>query len=206
MSLPRLAVLISGSGSNLQALLDACAQGRLEARVAVVVSDRPQAYGLERARRAGVPVRVLGWEEAGRQGLTRAAYDAALAREVAAFRPDLVVLAGWMRILGREFLEAFPGRVINLHPALPGAFPGARAIARAYQAYRRGEIHGSGCMVHLATEEVDAGPVLGQMAVPLYPEDTLEAFEERMHQAEHGLLVQTVGDFLKTLGASTGDG
>ncbi|HID53724.1 MAG TPA: phosphoribosylglycinamide formyltransferase, partial [Anaerolineae bacterium] len=122
----------------------------------------------------------------------RAAYDAALARQIAPYRPDLVVLAGWMRILTPAFLDEFPGKIINLHPALPGQFVGTHAIERAYEAYRRGEIEHSGCMVHYVVPEVDAGPVVGTAVVPLYPDDTLAGFEARMHAAEHKLIVAAV--------------
>src|SRR5512142_2383337 len=122
--LARLAVLISGHGSNLQAILDACAAGKLPARVALVVSNQPDAYGLERASHAGIPAVV----KTKKKEQDRAAYDQELASLVAVYRPDWVVLAGWMRILSSAFLNAFPNRVINLHPALPGAFPGTNSI------------------------------------------------------------------------------
>jgi formyltetrahydrofolate-dependent phosphoribosylglycinamide formyltransferase len=188
----RLAVLISGSGSNLQALLDASARGELAADIVLVAANRRAAYGLVRAQQAGVPTCYLPLAPFLQSGAGRAAYDAALAEQVAAAHPDLVVLAGWMHILGPAFLNRFPQRVLNLHPALPGAFPGVDAIRRAYEAYQRGEIAQSGCMVHYAVPEVDAGPVLVQQVVPLHPGDTLEAFEERMHAAEHCIIVQAV--------------
>ncbi len=189
MSTPRLVVLISGFGSNLQALLDASSSGELPAEVVAVISNRPQAYGLERARRAGIPAHVKPKPAP----QTRRDYDAELADLVASHRPDWVVLAGWMRILTTAFLDRFPNRVVNLHPALPGAFPGVRAIERAFQAYQRGEIGHTGVMVHLVPDEgVDSGPVLAQETVPIYPEDTLEALEARVHSVEHRLLVITL--------------
>jgi len=185
----RLAVLISGTGTNLQAILDACASGELHAEVAAVFSDHANVRGLERARESGVPAiaRVkLKPEE-------RRAYDAALADDVARFGPDWVVLAGWMRVLSPAFLDRFPGRVINLHPALPGSFAGTHAIERALEAYRRGEIAYTGIMVHLVPDEgVDNGPVLAQLRVPIHPEDTLAELEGRAHAAEHRLLVDTL--------------
>lgn len=188
-----LVVLISGNGSNLQAILDACKTGFLPARVAAVISNKGSAYGLERARLAGVP--AVYHPKPREQD--RHTYDAGLAELVAAYRPDWVVLAGWMRLLSNEFLGRFPGRVVNLHPALPGTFPGTEAIARAFEAYRRGEIEHTGVMVHLVPdEEVDAGPVLAQESVPIFPADTLETLEERVHQVEHRILVDT----LKSLG------
>ncbi|MER3400289.1 MAG: phosphoribosylglycinamide formyltransferase [Thermoflexus sp.] len=188
----RLVVMISGFGSNLQAILDACADGRLPARVALVVSNRKEAYGLVRAQRAGVPTLYFPLKPYREQGLDRTVYDRDLAEQIRPFRPDLIVLAGWMHVLSPAFLDCFPGRVINLHPALPGMFPGTNAIRRAYEAYRRGEISYSGCMVHLVTPEVDAGPVLAQAIVPILPEDTLETFEARMHEAEHRLIVEGI--------------
>lgn len=185
----RLVVLISGNGSNLQAILDACARGELNAHVAAVVSNKLDAYGLERARRANVP--AIAKPKAKNQ--ERRAYDAELAQLVASYQPDYVVLAGWMRILSSAFLDSFPNRVVNLHPALPETFPGTHAIERAYDAYQRGEIQRTGVMVHLVPDEgVDNGPVLAQESVPISPNDTLEALETRIHQVEHQLLVETI--------------
>ncbi len=189
---PRLVVLISGSGSNLQAILDACRSGDLAAGVVAVFSNKREAYGLERARTAGVPaIAVAKLKETG-----RLEYDELLAGQVAAYRPDWVVLAGWLRILSMNFLKRFPGRVVNLHPALPGTYPGLNAIERAYEAFQRGEIDHTGVMVHLVPDEgVDAGPVLGQVDVPIHPGDSLEELETRIHAAEHRLYV----DVLKRL-------
>jgi len=188
-TLPRLVVLVSGHGSNLQAILDACASGELPARVAAVISDQPGAFGLERARRAGVP--ALPCRK--RKAQDRRAYDAFLAELAAGYAPDWVVLAGWMRLLSGAFLCHFPGRVVNLHPALPGKFPGTHAIGRAYAAFGRGEISGTGVMIHLVPDEgVDNGPLLAQHDVPIYPGESLEALEARIHAAEHSVLVQTL--------------
>jgi len=194
----RLAVLISGYGSNLQAIIDAADEGLLgDTDVALVVSNRRDAYGLVRARESGI---LAVYQPLGRYravGRTRAEYDADLARVIQDVGAEWVILAGWMHILSRAFLEHFPGRVINLHPALPGMFPGVDAIARAYEAYRRGEIEHTGCMVHLVPDEaVDAGPVLKQEIVPIYPEDSLRSLEERMHATEHRLLVDAIARVL----------
>ncbi len=193
----RLVVLISGSGTNLQAILDACAEGRLPAEVVLVVSNRKAAYGLVRAERAGVPTLYFPLKPYRDAGLSREQYDADLAERVAAYKPDLIVLAGWMHILSPAFLDRFPNRVINLHPALPGMFPGTHAIERAFEAFRRGEITHSGCMVHYAVPEVDAGPVIVQAEVPIYDTDTLETFEERMHTTEHRLIVEAIAKVLE---------
>lgn len=186
---PRLVVLLSGNGSNLQALLTASSVGRLPAEVVAVFSNQPEAYGLERARLAGLP--ALVHEKAPSQ--TRREYDTALADAVAAYAPDWVILAGWMRLLTTAFLDRFPQRVINLHPALPGTFPGIDAIARAYAAFQLGVLTETGVMVHLVPDEgVDSGPVLAQQTVSILPGDTLADLEARMHAVEHDLLVTTI--------------
>ncbi len=190
----RLVVLISGNGSNLQAILDACASGELAAWVVAVVSNSPDAFGLERARQAGVPAIVV----LKAKSQDRREYDTELAHLVASYRPDWVVLAGWMRVLSRAFLNRFPNHVINLHPALPGTFPGTLAIERAFDAYQRGEITQTGVMVHLVPDEgVDCGPVLAQQSVPIYPRDSLADLETRIHSVEHRLLVETLARLIE---------
>lgn len=185
----RLAVLISGNGSNLQAIIDACASGELDARVVTVLSNRFDAFGLERARRAGIPATAMPKQKS----QDRREYDSMLADIVAAHEPDWVVLAGWMRVLSRAFLDRFPNRVVNLHPALPGTFPGTNAIERAFDAFRRGELTQTGVMVHVVPDEgVDSGPVLAQENVPVYPGDSLAGLEARIHSVEHRLLVTTL--------------
>ena len=188
----RLVVLISGSGTNLQALIDAVANGRLPAQIVAIFSNRKAAYGLVRAEQAGIPTRYAPLKPYTDAGKSREAYDTDLATQVAQFQPDLIVLAGWMHILSPAFLDQFPRRVINLHPALPGQFAGTDAIGRAYTAYQRGEIDHSGCMVHYAIPEVDAGDVIAQQAVAILPEDTQADFKARMHAAEHELIVDAV--------------
>jgi phosphoribosylglycinamide formyltransferase-1 len=188
----RLAVLASGSGSNLQAIIDATTSGRIDGDVVHVVSDRPDAYALQRASAAGIAATQLARE----QGETRTDYDARLADTVEAAGADLVVLAGWMRILTMEFLSRFAGRVVNLHPALPGELPGTNAVARAFDQFQRGERTTTGVMVHLVPDEgVDNGPVLGTATVPIHPDDTLDALTERVHAAEHRLLVDVLAEF-----------
>lgn len=192
--MPRIAVLISGFGSNLQAIIDAVAEGKLPGmEIAVVVSNRRDAYGLERARRAGIPTEYHPLKPYRDAGRTRQEYDADLAARLKRYGVEWVVLAGWMHVLSDAFLRHFPHRVINLHPALPGMFPGTGAIRRAFEAYQRGEIDHTGVMVHLVPDEaVDAGPVILQEAVPIYPDDTLETLEERIHRVEHRLLVEAI--------------
>jgi formyltetrahydrofolate-dependent phosphoribosylglycinamide formyltransferase len=189
----RLAVLASGSGSNLQAVLDACAHGMLAAEVVLVVSDRRDAFALERARTVGVPAVHLPRAD----GEARADYDARLADTVVAAAPDLVVLAGWMRILTMKFLGHFPSRVVNLHPALPGELPGTHAIERAFEEAQAGRRTRTGVMVHLVPDEgIDDGPVLATAEVPIHPTDTLDSLAERVHDTEHSLLVSTLAGLI----------
>jgi phosphoribosylglycinamide formyltransferase 1 len=183
---PRLVVLVSGNGSNLQALIDASTSGDLDAHIVAVVANKSDAYGLERATAAGIDTVVVAAD-----GAKRPDYDRRLADTVAEFRPDVVVLAGWMRILTANFLDCF--RVLNLHPALPGQFAGTHAIERAFEAWQQGTIASSGVMVHWVPDEgVDVGPVIDTTMVGFEEGDTLATFSERMHEAEHRLLVHSV--------------
>ena len=185
----RLVLLASGNGSNVQAVIDACARGQIRARVVAVVSDRADARALQRADHSGIPDVHVGK----RADETRADYDARLADVVSGFQPDHVVLLGWMRILTMSFLGWFPGMVINLHPALPGQLPGTNAVERAFAEFERGERTTTGVMVHLVPDEgVDAGPVLASTVVPIVDGDTLESLAERIHDAEHHVVVATL--------------
>ena len=194
----RIAVLISGFGSNLEAILDAVARGDLPGvEVALVVSNRREAHGIERAVKHGVPVIYFPLTPYSQAGRSRREYDADLASILGAFGVTWVVLAGWMHLLSDQFLSRFPARVVNLHPALPGTFPGTHAIERAYRAYQRGEITHTGIMVHLVPDEaMDAGPVVAQEEIPILPGDSLPDLEERVHAVEHRLLVQALRDLL----------
>jgi len=185
----RLVVLASGSGTNCEAVMAACAEGVLAADVVAVVTNNPEAGVIGRARRFGVPATVV--EHRGRDPEARQRDDARLIDALEALRPDLVVLAGWMRILSAEVGARFP--IINLHPALPGEFPGVRAIERAFEAWKAGEIDRSGVMVHRVPDEgVDVGPVVMTEAVPFLAGDTLDTFAERIHATEHRLLVDAI--------------
>ncbi len=177
----RFAVLASGSGTNLQALLDAYPEN-----VAVVAGDKKGAFAFERARLAGVPVEHVDPEGF----LTREDFDRELAERVAAHDVGLVVGAGYMRVLSPDFLERFPA-VLNVHPSLLPRFRGLRAVARALEA----GVEGTGVSVHFMVEEVDAGPVVAQEAVPVLPGDTAESLLERLHPVEHRLLVGAVADY-----------
>lgn len=190
----RLLVLISGGGSNLQAILDACEQDKLAAKVVGVVSNRASAYGLQRAAQAGVPHQVFPYKKV----QARQEYDQQLAELCATYQPDYIVLAGWMHLLGQTFLDRFAGRVINLHPALPGTYPGTHSIERAFADWQAGKISQSGVMVHLVPDEgIDDGPLLQKRIVPFYETDTLAEFEARVHQTEHQLLVDALNDLIK---------
>jgi phosphoribosylglycinamide formyltransferase 1 len=177
----RFAVLASGSGTNLQALLDAYPEN-----VAVVAGDKKGAFAFERARLAGVPVEHVDPEGF----LTREDFDRELAERVAAHDVGLVVGAGYMRVLSPDFLERFPA-VLNVHPSLLPRFRGLRAVARALEA----GVEETGVSVHFMVEEVDAGPVVAQEAVPVLPGDTEETLLERLHPVEHRLLVGAVADY-----------
>jgi phosphoribosylglycinamide formyltransferase-1 len=180
----KLGVLISGNGSNLQAILDAIAAGELHASVEVVISNRRGAYGLERAEAAGIRAVTLDakhYEDA-------AAFNRALTGELVHHRVDYVIMAGYMKLLGTEVLDAFPQRVLNLHPALLPAFPGAHAIRDALAAGARE----TGVTVHIANEAFDEGPILAQEVVPVFERDTLESLEERVHEVEHKLYPEVI--------------
>jgi len=183
----RLVVLASGSGSNLAAINAACEGGALDAQVVGVVSDVVNAGALQRVRHA--PTAVIE-----RQAFAdREAFDRALASTVATWSPDLVVLAGFMRLLGHAFLDCFPKRVINLHPALPGDLPGIRAIERAYEESLVAGRTSTGVMVHFVPDEaMDDGPVILSRVVPIHPDDSLDSLTGRIRAVEHELIVAAI--------------
>ncbi len=187
-----LVILISGSGTNLQAIIDAIESKSLKAKITLVISNRKAAYGLVRAEQHSIPTKYFPLKSYTDAGKTREAYDADLAVTVDGYNPTLVVLAGWMQVFTPVFLNHFPNKVINLHPALPGAFAGTHAIERAFEAWQRGEISESGCMIHYVIPEVDAGKVITTAIVPFREGDTLEGYEARMHEAEHQLIVKGI--------------
>ncbi|HEX9344005.1 MAG TPA: phosphoribosylglycinamide formyltransferase [Actinomycetota bacterium] len=180
----RVVVLISGDGSNLQALIDRAADPKFGAAVVLVVSDRAEAGGLERARRVGIATAVVRLADHPDRG----AFDRAVRDVVAAARPDVVCLAGFMRILGPEFIRAFPNRIVNTHPSLLPAFRGAHAVREAL-AYG---VRLSGCTIHLVDEQVDHGPVLLQAAVPIEDGDDEASLHQRIKREEHQLLPRAV--------------
>ncbi len=179
-----LGVLISGRGSNLSAILDAIAEGRLDARVRLVISNKASAAGLDRARAAGVPTLVVPHGEYP----DRASFDAALVAALREAGAEWVVLAGFMRLVTPVLLDAFPYHVVNIHPSLLPSFPGvdAQAQALAYGARI------TGCTVHLVDAGTDSGPILAQAAVPVLPDDTRDSLAERILVQEHALLVRVL--------------
>lgn len=177
-------VMISGSGTNLQAVIDACASGAIPARVAVVISNKAGAYGLERARKAGIP--AVHVDPAAFADIRM--YNHALREALEQHGTRLVVMAGYMRLLGREVLHAFPGAVINLHPALLPAFPGSSAIKDAFEY----GVKITGVTVHFADEEFDRGPIIVQEHVRIEESDTVSSLEAKIHAAEHRVLPEAI--------------
>jgi len=196
----RVVVLISGNGSNLQAIIDAVKDRTLPSvTITRVVSNRKAAYGLTRAEQAGIPTLYFPLKPYTDAGRSREEYDRNLAERVAESEPDVIVLAGWMHIFTSAFLDRFPNRVINLHPALPGEFDGAGAIERAFRAFQEGKTDHTGVMVHNVTTTVDGGSVIVSERVPIEPDNTLEALEARIHSVEHRLIVQGLAAKLREL-------
>ena len=180
----RIGVLISGRGSNLQALIDAIAEGRLDARIAVVISNRADAHGLERARAAGIETLVRDHRGFG----SRDDYDRALAGELQSRGVSVVCLAGFMRLIGAPLLDTFPNAILNIHPSLLPAFPGVDAQRQAL-AYG---VKVSGATVHLVTRELDGGPIVLQSAVPVRDDDTVDTLSARILIEEHRLYPEAV--------------
>jgi phosphoribosylglycinamide formyltransferase 1 len=184
----RLGVLISGRGSNLQALIDAISDGRLHASIAVVISNRADAAGLDRARAAGIEALCLphrGWP-------TRDDYDLALLAALRERRVDVVCLAGFMRLIGAPLIDAFPNRILNIHPSLLPAFPGVDAQRQALEY----GVKVSGVTVHLVTAELDGGPIIVQRVVPVLPSDTSDSLAARILIEEHRAYPEAVETIL----------
>ncbi len=181
-----LGVLVSGTGSNLQAILDAIAAGTLNARVRVVISNRANVLALDRARAAGIPALTIPH----RDFATREAFDQALVTALREADVNWIVLAGFMRVITRVFLDAFPGRIVNIHPALLPAFPGVDAVKLAFDY----GVKITGCTVHFVDQGVDSGKIIAQRAVPVEPGDDLPKLAARIHAAEHELFVNVLRD------------
>jgi len=185
-----IAVLASGNGSNLQALMDAEARGELaEGKIVLVVSDNPDAYALERARNKGVETFVL--EKTGFKN--REEYDKAIVQRLREEKIELVVLAGFMRILSPYFVDEYKGRIINIHPALLPSFRGAHGIKEAYE----NGVKVTGVTVHFVTKELDAGPIILQSEVGIAEDDDMDSLEEKIHKVEHKLYPEAVRLFVQ---------
>jgi phosphoribosylglycinamide formyltransferase-1 len=180
----KIGVLVSGSGTNLQAILDAIARGELKAEIRVVISNRAKAYALERARNQGIAALAIDH----RQFASREDFDRALVRELRARGVELVVCAGFMRLLSHVMLDAYPGRIMNIHPALLPSFPGIHGPRDALEY----GVRISGCTVFFVTEGVDAGPIIIQAAVPVLPGDDEETLAERIHREEHRIYPEAI--------------
>jgi phosphoribosylglycinamide formyltransferase 1 len=179
----RLGILISGRGSNFEAIANNIARRKLDAEIAIVISNRAAAPGLEIARQRGIPIRIIP-----SQGLDREAYDKLLIDELRTHEVELVCLAGFMRLLSANFVRAFPNRVLNIHPSLLPAFPGLDAQRQALE-------HGvkiTGCTVHFVDEFLDSGPILIQAAVPVLDGDTVESLSARILVQEHVIYSQAI--------------
>lgn len=183
-----IVVLISGQGSNLQSLMDACQDGRIDARISAVFSNRAEAYGLERARAATIPALAL----ANTDYADREAFDLALAEAIDGYQPDLVVLAGYMRILSPAFVQRYAGRMLNVHPSLLPKYPGLHTHR---QAIENGDTE-HGTSVHFVTEQLDGGPLILQAKVPIFADDSEAEVIERVQAQEHSIYPLVVGWFI----------
>ncbi|KAF6013798.1 hypothetical protein HII13_001045 [Brettanomyces bruxellensis] len=209
-------VLISGNGTNLQALIDNCKSGKIPGKITHVISSSAKAYGLERASKANIPTTVhrlytyykgISKEDKENRIKARAKFDRDLATLILdkLGKPDLIVCAGWMLILSSEFLkpmEAANVPIIDLHPALPGAFEGTHAIERSWDAGQKGLVNKGGCMIHYVIEQVDRGQPLIVKEIPVIKGETVEDFEARIHAQEHVAIVEGTIKVLKGLDAS----
>jgi phosphoribosylglycinamide formyltransferase-1 len=182
-------ILISGRGSNLQAIIDEMQAGTLPVRIAAVISNNPAAAGLERARAAAIKTQVVDH----RHFASRTAFELALRDAIDVHAPSLVVLAGFMRILGTEFISHYRGRMINIHPSLLPAFPGLDTHARAIES---GAIE-HGATVHFVTDQVDGGPIIAQAVLPVLPDDTVESLQARVLKEEHRLYPRAIRWFVE---------
>ena len=182
----RIVVLVSGTGSNLQAVIDAVAKGSLPVEIAAVGADRPGTYGVQRSADAGLETFEVNFKDFS----ARTDWDAALLRKVAFYAPDYVVSSGFMRIVAPGFIDAFEGRYVNTHPALLPSFPGAHGVRDA-MAYG---VKVTGCTVHFADAGVDTGPIIAQTPVEVFPEDTEDSLHGRIKVAERELLIKVLAD------------
>ena len=180
----RLAILLSGRGSNFVAIYEAVARGELTAEIVCVISNRPDAPGIERARKLGLPAHVVDH----RTFASRADHEAEVLRIVGQANPDLIVLAGYMRLLSTEFVAAYPMRIVNIHPSLLPSFPGVDAQAQAVAS----GVKVSGCTVHFVDENLDAGPIIVQRTVPVHDDDDASTLAARILEEEHLAYVEAL--------------
>lgn len=185
----KLAILISGNGSNLQAIIDAIANEKLSAQIVTVISNNPDAYGLIRAEKAFIPTHLLKSSDYS----SREAYDEALKKQLQVYQPDVIILSGFMRILSASFVKAFEGRILNIHPSLLPKYPGLNTYQRAIEA--GDTVHGS--TVHVVTAELDAGPIVLQQPIPIFSTDTPETLKTRTQAMEHQLYPEAIRRFLR---------
>lgn len=177
--MPKLVILISGNGSNLQAIIDAIAAGNLHAQIACVISNKADAYGLQRAHQHNIHTQVVALD----LGETRESYDAKLAQAIEHYQPKLIILAGFMRVLTAGFVKQFAKRLINIHPSLLPKYPGLNTHEKVIE---NGDTE-HGCTIHYVTEQVDEGPIIAQSSLQVLPEDTAESLKQRVHALEHAL-------------------
>jgi formyltetrahydrofolate-dependent phosphoribosylglycinamide formyltransferase len=203
IAVQNIIVFISGAGSNLQALINAERTGQLgAARITTVICNRFKAGGIQLAHAANIPVHLFSLTTFCNGEIKpekRSAYDTELALTLNSLNPDLIVLAGWMHIFSPAFLNTVQAPLINLHPALPGQFAGAHGIEDAYAAWQAGKITHTGCMVHEVIEQIDAGKVIATQIVPCLAGDSLDDLKQRMHKAEHELIVRAVREYCEVI-------
>ncbi len=186
-----IAVLASGNGSNLQAIINAVKSKKIKAKIVLVFSDKADAFALKRAAKVKIPALHLSPKDF----TDRAQFDAAVAKALKTAGVDVVVLAGYMRLLSPGFIHAYEGRILNVHPALLPAFKGAHGIRDAFEY----GVKVTGATVHIVTEEMDAGPILAQAAVAVTPKDTFESLAKKIHAVEHKIYPAAIAQFLKTI-------
>ena len=187
MSVKVLAVLASGSGSNLEAIAKAIVNGELKAKIAVVIYNEPDAFARQRAEKFGIPAILVNH----RDYKSRKALDLAIIHILKQYNVDLVIMAGWMRIVTQVLIDAFPERILNIHPSLLPSFKGIHAIE---QAFNYG-VKITGCTVHLLSLEVDSGKILKQAAVPVFPDDTLDDLQKRIQVQEHIIYPEAIAEY-----------
>jgi phosphoribosylglycinamide formyltransferase-1 len=191
MEKKRIGVLISGGGTNLQALIDACRSGDINGEITVVLANKEDAYGLERAKDAGIRAEYVKW-----LGMAPEQYDEKLASIFKEEGVELVVLAGWLRVLTRGFIDSFKNRIMNIHPSLIPSFCGKGYYGeKVHQAVLRAGVKVTGATIHMVDEGTDTGPILLQEAVNVLPDDTVQSLQQRVLEVEHRLLVKAVAEF-----------